>query len=47
MAYNVKFLKGTAAQYKALAEKDVNAFYYVDGTDLYLGNIKLSNAADV
>ena len=47
MAYNVKFLKGTAAQYKALAEKDVNAFYYVDGTDLYLGNIKLSNAADL
>lgn len=46
MALNVKFLKGTNAEYTA-AVKDVNAFYYVDGTDLYLGNIKLSNAADL
>ena len=46
MALNVKFLKGTKAEYTA-AVKDVNAFYYVDGTDLYLGNIKLSNAADL
>ena len=46
MAYNVKFLKGTAAQYKALANKDVNTFYYVD-QDLYLGTIKLSNAAEI
>ena len=46
MAYNVKFLKGTAAQYDALANKDVNTFYYVD-QDLYLGTIKLSNAADL
>ena len=29
MAYNVKFLKGTAAQYAAIA-KDANTFYYVD-----------------
>lgn len=47
MAYNVKFLKGTAAQYNGLVSKDVNTFYYVDGTDLYLGNVKLSNAADL
>ena len=35
MAYNVKFLKGTAAQYTGLATKDVNTFYYIDGKDLY------------
>ena len=46
MAYNVKFLKGTAAQYNALTNKDVNTFYYVD-QDLYLGTIKLSNAAEI
>ena len=46
MALNVKFLKGTNAEYTNAA-KDVNAFYYVDGKDLYLGNIKLSNAADL
>lgn len=46
MAYNVKFLKGTAAQYEALTTKDVNTFYYVDN-DLYLGAIKLSNASDL
>lgn len=47
MAYNVKFLKGTAAQYTGLATKDVNTFYYIDGKDLYLGEIKLSNATDL
>lgn len=47
MDYGVRFLKGTADQYAQLASKNVNAFYYVDGTDLYLGNIKLSNAADL
>lgn len=46
MAYNVKFLKGTAAQYAAIA-KDANTFYYVDDKDLYLGSIKLSNAEDL
>ena len=46
MALNVKFLKGTNAEYTA-AKKDVNAFYYVDEKDLYLGTIKLSNAADL
>ena len=48
MAYNVKFLKGTAAQYDGLASnKDANTFYYVDNKDLYLGSIKLSNAEDL
>ena len=46
MALNVKFLRGTKAEYTA-AVKDVNAFYYVDEKDLYLGTIKLSNAADL
>lgn len=46
MALNVKFLKGTKAEYTT-AVKDVNAFYYVDEKDLYLGSIKLSNAADL
>lgn len=45
--YNVKFLKGSADGYANLAVKDVNTFYYVDEKDLYLGNTKLSNAADV
>lgn len=47
MSYNVKFLKGTAAQYHGLESKDVNTFYYVDDKDLYLGSIKLSNAEDL
>ena len=47
MAYNVKFLKGTADSYAGLATKDINTFYYVDNKDLYLGTIKLSNGADL
>lgn len=47
MALNVKFLKGTAASYTALATKDVNTFYYTDDNNLYLGTIKLSNGADL
>ena len=46
MAINVKFLKGTAAAYAALT-KDANTFYYTDDNNLYLGEIKLSNAADL
>ena len=47
MAYNVKFLKGTAATYEALT-KDANSFYYTtDDNQFYLGTIKLSNAGDV
>lgn len=48
MAYNVKFLKGLAAAYTALAAKDANTFYYTtDDNQLYLGEIKLSNASDL
>jgi len=43
----VKFLKGTAAQYAALTTPVVDTFYFIDNTDLYLGSIKLSNAADL
>lgn len=46
MAYNVQFLKGTAEGYAALGTKDANTFYYT-GSDLYLGEIKLSSAADL
>lgn len=48
MAYNVKFLKGTAQQYKDLALKDANAFYFTsDDSKLYLGTIELSNPSDL
>lgn len=47
MAYNVKFFKGSLANYEALPAKDPNTFYYVNGTDLYLGTIKLSQASDL
>ena len=47
MAYNVKFLKGTAAQYATLTTKDSNTFYYIDDKNLYLGSIKISNAEDL
>lgn len=48
MAYNVKFLKGVASAYAALTAKDVNTFYYTsDDKQLYLGDIKLSNADDL
>lgn len=46
MAYNVKFLKGTLEAYNGLTTKDVNTFYYA-GNDLFLGDIKLSNGADL
>ena len=47
MSYNVRFLKGIRDNYNALAVKDPNTFYYVDETDLYLGEILLSNAEEV
>ena len=46
MAYNVKFLKGTAEGYNGLAVKDANTFYFT-GADLYLGEIKLSSDSDL
>ena len=47
MSYDVRFLKGIRANYDALPVKDANTFYYVDETDLYLGEILLSNAEEV
>ena len=48
MAYNVKFLQGNAAAYASIALKDANTFYYTtDDKQLYLGDIKLSNAGDI
>jgi DNA repair exonuclease SbcCD ATPase subunit len=44
---NIRFLKGSQANYNALPLKDVNTFYYVDEKDLYLGEILLSSAEDV
>ena len=47
MAYNVKFLKGTAAQYAA-ATKDANTFYYTtDDGKVYLGTLELTTEATV
>lgn len=47
MAYNVKFLKGTWESFNQLLHKDPNTFYYLDESLLYLGDKKLTNAADV
>lgn len=47
MSYDVRFLKGTRVNYDNLPVKDANTFYYVDETDLYLGEILLSNAEEV
>ena len=48
MAENVKFLKGTAAQYAAIQNKDVNAFYFTsDDNKLYLGAMELTTEADI
>ena len=50
MAFNVKFLKGTAAGF-ATINPDANTFYYTTDAegknDLYLGSLKLSNDADL
>ena len=47
MAYNVKFLQGLQEAYNAISSKDANTFYYTtDKNNLYLGEVKLSNAAD-
>ena len=48
MAYNVNFLRGTAESYKALATRSVDTFYFTtDDNNLYLGDVKLSNGADL
>lgn len=44
MAMDIKFLRGLAANYAAIATKDDKTFYYTtDDKKLYLGNICLSN----
>ncbi len=46
--YNVLFKKGLKSAYDDLAVKDANTFYFTsDDSNLYLGEIKLSNAKDV
>ena len=50
MAYNVKFLKGIQVNFEALKlanALDKNTFYFVDEKDLYLGEHKLTNDADI
>ena len=54
MALDVKYLRGTRAQYEAYeaASKLVDYYYYLitntDGSiDLYIGKVKLSNNADL
>lgn len=48
MANSVLFLKGTAAVYAGLTNKNANTFYYTtDDNQLYLGTIKLSNGDDI
>ena len=48
MAYDVKFLRGTSAAFKAIAAPDNKIFYYLTDTDeLYLGKQLLSNHTDV
>lgn len=45
--FNVKFLKGTAAEYTAAAKVATTFYYTTDDSQVYLGTIKLSNAAAV
>lgn len=48
MAYDVKFLRGTSAAFKAIAAPDNKIFYYLTDTDeLYLGKQLLSNHPEV
>ena len=48
MALNVKFLKGSSVGYAGLTTKNADTFYYTtDDNNLYLGEIKLSNGADL
>ena len=48
MAANVLFKKSTAASYQALEAKVATTFYYTtDDSQLYLGEIKLSNAKEI
>ena len=40
---NVKFLSGTYAQYSALPTKDPNTLYFVDGGQLFKGDVSYSD----
>ena len=43
MANNVKFLSGSYAQYSSLAVKDPNTLYFVDGGQLFKGDVSYSD----
>ena len=43
---DVKFLQGTQSGYDALESKNPNTFYYT-GTNLYLGELQLTNGSDI
>lgn len=48
MAYDVKFLRGTAEAFKGITAPDNKTFYYLTDTDeLYLGNQLLSNQPNI
>lgn len=48
MALNVKFLKGSSVGYAGLETKNPETFYLTtDDNNLYLGEVKLSNGADL
>lgn len=50
MAVKVKYLKGSAEQYETYLKNGAivpTNFYYIDGKDLFLGEIKLSNQKDI
>lgn len=50
MALDVRYLRGTSAQYEAYLKANkivATNFYYIDGKDLYLGKTKLSNQEDI
>ena len=48
MALNVKFLKGSSVGYAGLVTKNPETFYLTtDDNNLYLGEVKLSNGADL
>ena len=50
MAYNIKFVKGTAEQYASLATKDANTLYFITDAGketIYLGTKKFTSVEEV
>jgi hypothetical protein len=48
MAYNVKFVKGTASGYSSLSTKDSNTLYFITDTGaLYLGTTLIADKTDL